>query len=66
MTDGWHIYHVCDGLVRQIVRVTNPSGRFSELMCEFCGDWCEVLVKPESQLSSYKSGLTEHVDKPAA
>ena len=43
--DGWHTYHICGGLLRELVW----SGH--EVLCVYCGQWCEVRIIPAQPIA---------------
>lgn len=48
--DGWHTYHVCGGLPRMVVGISTGGGEPNNLLCETCGQWCEVRVTEGRQI----------------
>ena len=44
--DGWHVYHICDGALREINAIGTVSGPSPsrDLTCVHCGQWLSMKV----------------------
>lgn len=55
--DGWHTYHICDGQLREVARVTDRvRSDTAHLTCAFCGDWVSVQASHLTAASEPAAG----------
>jgi len=44
--DGWHTYHVCGDVLREISKVGGRDGS-SSLYCAVCNEWYDWYITPQ-------------------
>ena len=44
--DGWHVYHICEGQLREVT-AAGTFGGDGFLLCVHCGERFETKVTPE-------------------